>query len=551
MDQRACKKSGQTFEITEKDKDFYTRMNVPLPTLSPQERQRRRLAWRNERTLYQRKCSGTGKSIIGMYPSDTKFPVYSHEYFFSDKWNAKNYGRDFDFNKPFFEQFAELLKVAPRILNYSFSNENAEYGNLSSWNKNCYMCFEADNNRDCLYSDYSFRCANVVDCSYTKESELCYQCTDISKCYNLRYSTNCINCADAWFLRNCTGCKSCFGCVNMHNKQYYFLNEKLTKEEYFAKLDSLNFSSYEAVQKLWESFLEFSKKYPHKYINGFQNENSTGDYLNNCKNAEFCFDSSELRDCKFVFNCERIKDSYDLDTYGGIEGAELAYECHSVGRGSFNVAFGNNVYQNLINAYYCDNCADSRDIFGCISLHHGEYCILNKQYSKDEYFNLREKIVRHMETTGEWGEFFPIEISPFAYNETTAQEYYPMTKEEITEKGYKWKEKDKKEYKKQNYIVLASINEVDDAICNEILACKETGKNFKIQQLELGFYRKMGLPVPIYCPDERHLRRLQFRNPRQLWDRKCDKCGVNINTSYSQDRHEIIYCEKCYLETII
>ena len=28
-----------------------------------------------------------------------------------------------------------------------------------------------------------------------------------------------------------------------------------------------------------------------------------------------------------------------------------------------------------------------------------------------------------------YGEFFPAELSPFFYNETTAQEYFPLTKE--------------------------------------------------------------------------------------------------------------------------
>ena len=36
-----------------------------------------------------------------------------------------------------------------------------------------------------------------------------------------------------------------------------------------------------------------------------------------------------------------------------------------------------------------------------------------------------------MITTGEWGEFFPSSLSPFGYNETVAQEYFPMSREDI------------------------------------------------------------------------------------------------------------------------
>lgn len=404
---KTCKTCNQSFETTNKDLSFYSRFSVPSPALCPSCRRTRRLAWRNERTLYKRKCSGTGKTIIAIYPENTSFPVYDHEYFFSDKWNPLEYGRPYDFNRSFFDQFQDLLKVTPRIVNYSFANENAEYGNLASWNKDCYMCFEADNNRDCFYTYYSYRCVDVFDCNYAVESELCFDCVDIHKCYNLKHSQNCKHCADSEYLKTCQGCKNCFGCVNLINKQYCFLNEQLTEEKY---KETIREKSQNFTQKDLE---QLSRKLPHKFMNGSQNENCTGDYLNNCQNCENCFDSSKLRDCKFVYNSERIKDGYDIDTYGGLEGAELVYECHSVGRGSFNVAFGNNVYQGLTNAYYCDNCANSKDIFGCISLNHAKNCILNKQYSEKEYQTLLPKVINHMRETGEWGEFFPANMSPF------------------------------------------------------------------------------------------------------------------------------------------
>jgi hypothetical protein len=52
---------------------------------------------------------------------------------------------------------------------------------------------------------------------------------------------------------------------------------------------------------------------------------------------------------------------------------------------------------------------------------------LNKQYTKEEYEKLLPKIIAHMKKTGEWGEFFPISISPFNYEETPAMDYYPLT----------------------------------------------------------------------------------------------------------------------------
>jgi len=43
---------------------------------------------------------------------------------------------------------------------------------------------------------------------------------------------------------------------------------------------------------------------------------------------------------------------------------------------------------------------------------------------------------------------------------------------------------------------------------------------------------------------------LKQLNPMQIYDRQCDKCGVEIKTSYAPDRPEIIYCEKCYQQEV-
>jgi hypothetical protein len=182
------------------------------------------------------------------------------------------------------------------------------------------------------------------------------------------------------------------------------------------------------------------------------------------------------------------------------------------------------------------------------------YCILNKQYSKEEYEELIPKIIDHMKTTNEWGEYFPYELSPFAYNETVAHEYYPLTKEEVEKQGFKWKEM-KDEIPKVEKIISASqlpdtIEEIPDDVLNWAIKCEETDRPFKIVKQELEFYRKMKLPIPHLHPDERHKRRMALRNPRKLWDRKCDKCEKEISTTYAPERPEKVFCEECYLAEV-
>jgi hypothetical protein len=84
------------------------------------------------------------------------------------------------------------------------------------------------------------------------------------------------------------------------------------------------------------------------------------------------------------------------------------------------------------------------NMFGCCGLKKGKNCILNRAYSAQEYETHCGKIIDHMKSTGEWGEFFPHELSPFGYNETVAQEYFPMTEAQVKEKGWNWYSEDAK-----------------------------------------------------------------------------------------------------------
>lgn len=181
-----------------------------------------------------------------------------------------------------------------------------------------------------------------------------------------------------------------------------------------------------------------------------------------------------------------------------------------------------------------------------------KYCILNKQYTKEEYEALVPKIIEHMRKTGEWGEYLDPSLSTMGYNETLAQEYFPLTKEEVLQRGWKWFEEDEK---KDSYLgppvnLPETIDDVQDDICNKILQCEKTGKPYKIIPQELSFYRRMKLPLPRHCPDQRHLDRLSQRQPRQLWERTCQKCSNPIRTTYAPDRPEIVYCESCYLKAV-
>jgi hypothetical protein len=157
-----------------------------------------------------------------------------------------------------------------------------------------------------------------------------------------------------------------------------------------------------------------------------------------------------------------------------------------------------------------------------------------------------------MRKRGEWGEFFPVSLSPFSYNETSAPDYFPLLREEVEKHGWSWSPEDEA---KQTYLgpevgIPSSIEEVNDSITKKILTCSVSGQPYRIIPQELKFYREMGLPIPRKCPDQRHKERMALRNPRKLWKRECAKCKKSIETTYAPERPEIVYCEECYLSIV-
>jgi len=178
-----------------------------------------------------------------------------------------------------------------------------------------------------------------------------------------------------------------------------------------------------------------------------------------------------------------------------------------------------------------------------------------------------------------YGEFFPIELSPFAYNETVAQEFFPLTKEQALSQRHSWKEPEKRNA--QATISSEKLGDdattIDDSILKEVIACEHESKcneqctgAFRIIAPELDFYRKMKLSLPRLCPNCRHYQRLAQRNPLKLWQRECQCAGPSssgykntgkhfhkaehclnaFETSYAPERPEIVYCEACYLAEV-
>ena len=526
MEHRQCKNCQSSFLIAPDDFSFYEKIAVPAPTWCPQCRLQRRLAWRNERSLHKRKCDAPGhnEDIISMYAPGI-CTVYDNDFWWGDGWDPMQYGQEYDFNKSFFQQYRELLEQVP-LPNLSVVNStNSEYSNWTEYNKNCYLVFAAGLNENVRFANKVLECRDTQDVLYVGHTELGYELVNCFNCYRLLWSANCKSATDSAFLYECRDCTNCFGCTNLIGRSYCLYNQQLSKDEYKRRLAQIDLSSYDTVQKIKKDFHEnFYAKAIHRTSRMIASVNCTGNDVNNSKNCQSCFDIFEnLEDSKYIFTSAISKEIFDCM---GQWKMNFSYENVDNNVGN-NVAFTITTY-NSHDVRYCMSCHSGSNLFGCVSLRNKEYCILNKQYSKADYEALVAKIPV--------GEFFPPELSPFAYNETIAQEYFPLTKEQVLEKGYRWKEPEQRDYKIGGDIV-ACVNAGNTSACTTA---------FKMIPSELQFYERMHLPLPRLCPNCRHYARLAQRNPLKLWHRQCAKCSKDIETSFAPNRPEIVYCERCY-----
>ena len=516
-----CKQCHNQFIIYPEDKEFYQSINVPKPTLCPDCRNRRRMSMRNERVFYQRKCDYCKKNIIAYYPQESKQVVYCPECWYSDKWSPLNYGRDFNFDRSFFEQFKEMYQEVPTLSLDMINCENSEYVSYCGDDKSCYYDIAGEANERCLYGKFIKYCKDCVDNSFIYHSELCYECVNSHNCYGSTWLERCHKCDHCHYSYDLRGCSNCAYCYNLRNKSYCLFNHEYSKEDYEKKIKELKLNYQTYLNKV-------KNKAIIKYANITYSENCTGDDINNSKNCQNCFDVTNSENSKWLSDVLDAKECYDLNF--SLYKPENSYELIStLNMINSKFCFASHYCRDM---EYCDKCNNSHDCFGSIGILKGEYIIFNKKYSEKSFDKLRIKIIEHMSAcggstvggkkTGEYGEFFPIGTSGFKYEETIANEYFPKK--------------------------IINEGEMSTShLRSDLPICTKCQKNYKIISQEKEFYNSQNLSLPKYCPECRHQVRNIRAGVRKLFVRKCHKCQKKINTPYET---EVVYCEECYNKAI-
>jgi hypothetical protein len=546
-----CKKCKKNFELDQDDFSFYEKIKVPVPEICPTCRNQQRMFFRNFKTLYKRKSNKSGEMIITMYNPDVLFPVWDISEWWSDDWGAIDYGIKLDLSRRFTDQMKELSDKVPRFSIMNTKSENCEYSNMALRSKNCYLVFGCVESENCDYGHIVWYSKDSIDNLYLNKSEFCYECVDCLDSNKLLYSHECESCVDSIGLYDCRGCVNCIGCVGLRQQTHQIFNKQVSKEEYQEFLKRYPLNEESSIIYILNKMEELRKKMTTRALFGSHNENVSGDHIYNSHNIGYSFDVKKGENSRYCYTSVNLSESYDISFNPNIS---YGYQTLA-STGSANL-IGTHLVHDSNYVYYSDSCNNSNYLFGCFGLRNKKYCILNKQYTKEEFEELFPKIIENMEQYGDWGNFFPISMCPFAYNESIANEYMPLTKDEALKQGFTWRDDIPRTTGQENCkhedLPKDSNEYSDDKLLGKILKCESCGFNYKFISREITFYKRMKLAIPSKCFNCRHQSRMERRNPRILNETNCFTCRDKVMTTYPKDKHNLykIYCEKCYKKEI-
>lgn len=544
---KTCKSCERRFTIRPEDFNLYKKVGIPPSKECRRCRWRHQLAFWTFGKFRKTKSDLSGKTIITVLPESAGFPIYARNEWVSDAWDPMDYGKEYDFSRSFFEQFGELRAGVPHSHQQGVKNVNCEWCDDVWKCRDCYLCRAILGSEYLSYSYRAFGCKNSIDLAYCFDSELSYDCLYCFKCYRVKYSFDARNCMESMFLYDCRNVQHCFMCWNLRNKKYYILNKPYSKEKYFERLKEYDTRSYKKIQKFKKEFNNIiAREAVHRENFNVKVTNSAGNFLNECKNCFSCYFLEKSENCRYIFRGIENKDVIDSVGIGMVEKSAM-----SIGINCYD-AIVNVWCSNCRHSAYLEYCEDCESCFGCVGLRKKKHCILNKQYTEDEYKKLTSKIKEQMKQRGEWGLFLPYSFAYSGYNLTLAQWYFPKTKEDIEKIGGRWDNIRETTYEGMSGGGLPDrIDDVKDDITGQAIICPETGWRFNIARHELAFYKEHGIPLPHYHPDWRTRERFKPLTVLKSYRGSCIFCSRRINHFYPRKRgYRKIMCADCYQSQI-
>ena len=604
IERRTCHWCWEEFPLYQWDLDLLEKLTpkvgdtsfpISKPRLCSHCKERKKLIFRNEWSYYKRKCDKCWKGIVSVSaPEYVWSPMYCFECWWSDEFDATQYGQEIDWEKSLLEQLSTLKQKVPHLaLAQWTTNENSRYTQHTEFVKDCYLCGAIIRAEKSLYSRWVSSVDNIVDTYYVTKSSLCYESSNIVGGTKIFFSHSVENSSFVYFSDHIEWSSNVILSSNIHNGQYFYKNKKLSPDAWREKLYEIQakMKTYSWLQQLLKEHASIQSNTIHKSLSLINTENSIGNEVTDSKECFCGFDAVNIENGRYLSYSRWSEDV--MHVYGAYPTTKRSYDSLSLWEWSSNCYFSivpwdhaSHIYFSYWIIYNCNH------IFASVCMKNGaQYCIFNKKYSEDEWIDNTKKLIQ--KAIDEWlrGEGLDQTLSPYPYNDSVANDYYPIYKviytdstEKIINRDGSWvvyvqdekkflspaildlwgKKNIKITWRNWNHEVNIpkqmetinaenlpdSIDDIDDSILQKAIICEISKRPFRIVPMELKFYRNHGISLPRKHPDVRHLERLKKRPWRTLYLRTCDKCGVEMLSVYPQNSVFKVYCESCYQQEV-
>ena len=551
--ERVCALTGEKWIMDEEEIGWYKKFNVPPSKISPNTRWKLLSYYDSAFQFWWNKHFDTGEPILSFHHPGSGIRVLPDK-----EWHDRDFSHiniDYDSSRPFFEQMRELeVRVPFQATNHAALTENSISIN-SLGDTNSYFVFGC-RSKNTFHSTVG---VDVEDCSLlygVEKANNCHYVLHSQRLHNCRYIRESYDCIDCAFLFDCRNCKNCFGAVNKRNKEFLFFNEQLSEDEYKKRISEIDLGKRSVVEQYSERFEDLIKKeaiWPTAFNE--KTTNSTGDYLTGSVNCSQCFysegDALNNYRCAWYFG----KTEGNAVFWSNVD-ANFSYFCG-------DTYFSNNIKFcarciGLDDCEYCITCHNCQNCFGCAGLKRKQFCIFNKQYSEEEYWEKVDQIKSQMLERGEYGQFFPAifsgtyvpESGPILYCGATAEQVKQIGGNEFDVNAFGATSKTEVDPDQVRYrnLIPDSIDDLDDSWVGVPIMDEVANRTFAFLKPELEHYRRLRIAPPT-THFIRRLHEVSFTGQMAaLEDRACAECEQEVMTSYSMhypDRK--VYCRECYL----
>ncbi len=549
MENKICTHCNTSFQITDKEKGMYEKVDIAIPDICTSCRWKQHMAFWPFGKFRTGRSDLSGESLITVLPEHARYPIYTSKEWWSDEWDAMDYGQEYDSSRPFFDQLKELQEKVPRPHQQGAQSIDCDWCDDAWESKNCYLSRSIKNAENLLYGYRAIDVKDSADISHVFTLDNCYDCGYCFSSYNLLFSKNCRDCIDSAFLFDCRNSSHCFMCFNLRGKSYCIENVQYTKEEYEEKMKSINLGSHLELEKSKARYAEILKKDAvHRENFNIKTYDSIGTYMTNCNQCTnvYCWEDSE--NCVNCLRGLKAKDCIDMTGCWQIEVSGNNSCCTSAYQLKYSIWCDGARYSE-----YCDQCLEVDYCFGCVGLRKKKYCILNRQYTEEAYEALKAKIIEDMKVRSEYGKFPPYSLGLCSYNFSTAAIYFPdVTKEYINEKGGYWEEDINQKIEGMETSELPdSILDVDTSISKQALICPVTGWRYNIADAEFAFLKRKNIALPRVHFDIRTKERMVPMSQTKSEPYSCIYCAKDIMAYYPRDwEYERVACVECYQQNL-